>query len=329
MDEDLKFKIITEGSVNGVSNTCSKYNISRTLYYRWLKRYKIRGMEGLNSVKKDFEPANKTNKEVESALLNLLKKYPDYGPKALKYLFSDMGYQLSESAIYNILKRNNLSTREKRLKFSRKHPVKITLELPDFNQVNSGECWLFWITDYGHYNNLGHLYEFTIFDYKSRIACSRLYKEASFENFEDLLTATAMPVAKTLNLKLTHLCILQDIKLFNLSKKTFNLKITKLLEDNRFDFKVLTISEKSEDLAEFYLLQSNFTEASSNFLIPLISTDITFSKLKLQFQDYIRNYNITYKTLFNEEEFTPVEYHNKLTNTKLILPMWAYINRDY
>ncbi len=329
MDENLKFKIITEGSLNGVSTTCRKYNISRTLYYRWLKRYKIKGIEGLNSIKKDFEPVNKTNKEVEAALLNLLKKYPDYGPKALKYLFSDMGYKISESAIYNIMKRNNLSTKEKRLKFSRKHPAKITSELPAFNQSNSGECWLFWITDYGQYNNLGHIFEFTLFDYKSRIACSRLYKEASFENFEELLTATAMPVAKTLHLKIKDLCILQDIKIFNLSNKDFNLKITKLLEDNRFDFKVFAISEKSEDLTQAYILKSNFTEASSNFLIPIINTDITFSQLKLQFQDYIRNYNITYKTLFDEEEFTPIEYHNKLTNTKLILPMWAYINREY
>lgn len=329
MDKDLKFKIITEGSSNGISDTCKKYNISRTLYYRWLKSYKAKGMDGLDAKKKDFIPSNKTHKEVEAALLNLIKKYPDYGPKAIKYLFADSGYKISESAIYNIMKRHNLSTKENRLKFSRSHKAEVTSALPDFNMVNSGECWLFWITDYGHYNNLGKIYEFTFFDYKSRIACSRLYNQASFNNFEDLLTALAMPVAKTLNLKINHLCLLQDSKIFNLSKKNFNSGINKLLEDNSFDFKVHVISDKNEDLAMAYKLRRNFTEEASNFLIPLIKKDITFSNLKLQFQDYLRNYNILYKITFDNEKYTPVEYHNKVTSTKLILPMWAYINRDY
>lgn len=329
MDRDLKFKIITEGSINGISNTCRKYNISRTLYYRWLKRYKAKGIVGLDPIIKDFIPSNKTNKEVEEALLNLIKKYPSYGPRAIKYLFNDVGYKVSESAIYNIMKRNNLSNKENRIKFSRRHQSKITSALPDFNTASSGECWFFWITNYGRYNNLGNLYEFTLFDYKSRIACSRLYNEVTFNNFEDLLTASAMPVAKTLNLKVNHLCVLQDSKIFNLSNKSLNSKIHKLIEDNRFDFKVHIISDKSEELNTAYELRRIFTEGTSNFLIPWINSDIAFSKLKLQFQDYIRNYNIVYKTTFDKEEYTPVQYHNKVTNTKLILPMWAYINREY
>lgn len=329
VDKDLKFKIITEGSTNGVTNTCRKYNISRTLYYRWLNRYKAKGIDGLDSVKRGFIPFNKTNKEIETALLNLIKKYPTYGPKAIKYLFEDLGYKLSESAIYNIMKRNNLSTKENRIKFSRKHPCKITSELPDFNLTSSGQCWLFWITNYGHHSNVGNLYEFTLFDYKSKIACSRLYNEATFNNFEDLLTALAMPVAKTLNLKVNHLCILQDEKTFNLSQKNFTSEINKLLEDNRFDFKIQTLSNKNNDFIRISEVRENFTKEASKFLIPLLNSSITFSKLKFQFQDYIRNYNILYKTTFDEEEYTPVEYHNKLTNTKLILPMWAYINREY
>lgn len=329
IDKDLKFKIISEGSTNGISNTCRKYNISRTLYYRWLNRYKAKGIDGLDSIKKDFIPSNKTNKEMEIALLNLIKKYPSYGPKAIKYLFDDLGYKISESAIYNIMKRNNLSTKENRIKFSKRPQCKVTAILPNFNEVNSGQCWLFWITNYGHYNNIGNLYEFTLFDCKSRIACSRLYNESTFNNFEDLLTALAMPVAKTLNLKVNQLCILQYDKTFNLSKNTLNSKINNLLEDNRFDFKVYLISHKSEELINIYNLRRNFTKEVSNFLIPLLNGDITFSKLKFLFQDYIRNYNIVYKTTFDNGEYTPVEYHNKITSTKLILPMWAYINREY
>lgn len=329
MDKDLKFKIITEGSLNGISCTCKKYNISRTLYYRWLKRYKANGIDGLAPLKKNFVPSNKTDKQVEGAILNLIKKYPAYGPKAIKYLFQDMGYKISESAIYNIMKRNNLSTKENRFIFSRKHNTKITSTLPDFYGASSGTCWLFWITDYGQFNNIGHLYEFTFFDFKSRIACSRLYNEANFNNFEDLLTASAMPVAKTLKLRVSHLCILQEDNVFNLNSKSFTSRLNKLLEDNRFDFKVHILSNEIEVLNSIYKLKRNFTEETSNVLIPWIKKDITFSDLKFKFQDYIRNYNIVHKSNFDGEEYTPVEYHNKVTNTKLVLPMWAYINREY
>ena len=61
----------------------------------------------------------------------------------------------------------------------------------------------------------------------------------------------------------------------------------------------------------------------------MLNKDITFLELKLKFQDYIRNYNIADKHIFDIGEYTPVEYHNKLSNTKLILPIWAYIKREY
>lgn len=329
MNKDFKFKVITEASTNGVSKTCEKYDISRTLYYRWLNRYKANGIDGLSSSKKDFIPTNKINNEIETALLNLIKQYPTYGPKAIKYLFDDLGYKISESAIYNIMKRNSLSKKEERLKFSRKQQTEVATALPNLNQILSGECWLFWITDYGSYNHLGHIYEYTLFDYKSRIACSRLYNKITFSNFEDILTSTAMPVAKTLNLKISYLCFFQSCKIMNISTKTFNYKINKILDDNGFDFKIHTFMDKSEDLNIVNNLKEQFTEKTSAFLVPLINKGITFLELKLKFQDYIRNYNIADKNIFDIGEYTPIEYHNKLSNTKLILPIWAYIKREY
>ena len=86
MKKDFRFKIISDGLKDGVSATCRKYNISRTLYYRWLKRYQANGIDGLKDMQKDFVPVNKTDIHIESALLNLIKDYPHYGPKALKQI---------------------------------------------------------------------------------------------------------------------------------------------------------------------------------------------------------------------------------------------------
>lgn len=329
LDKDLRFKIISEGSTNGVSETCKKYNVSRTLYYRWLNRYKAKGVEGLRVGKKNFVPSNKTNIELENAVLNLIKKYPTYGPKSIKYLSDDAGYIISESAVFNIMKRHNLTNRRDRIIYNKKQERKIIEDTPNLAEVRSGQIWLFWITDYGFYTNVGHIYEYTLFDYKSRIACSRLYNEINFNNFEDILTSTAMPIAKTLNMKVTYLCLFDDCKIFNIPKKIFNTNINNILEDTGFDFRIHVFDDKNEKLPQINELKELYTEGCSRFLIPLVNTNINFLMLRLKFQEYVRNYNITYNTKFDDGDYTPVEYHNKLTNTKLILPIWAYINREY
>lgn len=329
MEKDLKFKIISECLKNGISITCRKYNISRTLYYRWLKRYKAKGIDGLDTVKKNFVPSNKTNIKIENALLNLIKQYPNYGPKSIKYLFDELGYNLSESAIFNIMKRNNLTQKENRIKFAKKQEDKLTTDIPNITELSSGECWIFWITDYGYYKNLGHIYEFTLYDLKSRIACTRLYNEVSFSNFEDILTAIAMPVAKTLNLKIKYLCVFEDSKILKQSIKSFKSNINKIISDNGFDFKINILLDNNKDLEKIDELRKKYTESCLSFLISLINEEISFLELKIKFQGYLRNYNINAKSIFDNEEYSPIEYHNKLTNTKLILPIFAYINRKY
>ena len=112
MQKDLKFKIITEASIYGVSKTCKKYDISRTIYYKWLKRYQALGVSGLDETKRSFTPENKTEAKIEKAVLNLIKTYPTYGPRAIKYLLEEIGYDISESAVFNIMKRNDLNQKE-------------------------------------------------------------------------------------------------------------------------------------------------------------------------------------------------------------------------
>lgn len=329
MQRDFRFKIISESMKNGVSVTCRKYNISRTLYYRWLKRYKSKGIDGLGDIKKDFVPTNKTNAKTENALLNLIREYPHYGPRALKYLFDELGYGISESAIYNIMKRNNLTKKKFRIQFANKQEHKVTTSIPSLTKLNSGECWLFWITNYGHYENTGNIFEYTLYDLKSQIACTRLYNKVSLENFEDLLTAVAMPVAQTLHLKINYLCFFEDDKLVNRLGKTFKSRISKFILDHGFDFNIHILHTNNEDLGKIDALRNQYTEGCLSFLMPLIHRGITFTQLKVKLQDYIRDYNLNYKSIFDNGEFSPVEYHNKFTHRKLILPLWAYIDRKY
>lgn len=329
VQKDFRFKIISEGLENGVSVTCRKYNISRTLYYRWLKRYKSKGIDGLNDIKKDFVPPNKTSTETENALLSLIKEYPDYGPRALKYLFDELGYNISESAVYNIMTRNNLTKKKHRVHFAMKKDHRITESIPPLTELKSGECWLFWVTNYGYYKTIGNLYEYTLYDLKSQIAATRLYKEVSLKNLEDILTAVAMPVSKSLHLKINFLCFLQDDTILKQLGKTFKSRLNTIISDNGFDFQIHIIPSSNEDLDRIHTFKTTYTDGCLSFLIPYLNQNITFAELKIIFQDYLMDYNVNHKSIFHNMTHSPVEYHNQITNTKLILPIWAYMNRKY
>ncbi len=326
MDRHVKFNIISEGQKFGVSSTCKKYNVSRTLYYRWLKRYKTLGIKGLDDVVKNFIPVNKTKPEVASTILNLIKKHPNYGPREIKYLVEEIGHNISESAVYNVMKRNNLTTRGKRIKFSNKKTKEINRNYPNFDSLTSGECWMCWTTSYGVFENIGPIYEYTIFDYKSKIACSRLYTQLSMENFEDILTALAIPVAHGLNLDVKHLCFFEDSKIIFKHKGSF-LSHT-ILHNNGHDIDIHILKE-GDNLAKTEELRKDYTHNCLSFLMPLIHKGLSFSELKIYLQKYIRDYNINNQLSYNGDFYSPVEYHINSTNSKMILPLWAYIERRY
>lgn len=328
MEKDLKFQIITEGQKNGISLTCQKYNISRTIYYRWLRRYQSLGMKGLEDIKKNFVPPNKTNSIIEKALLNLIKTYPHYGPRAIKYLLEEIDYHISESAVFNIMKRHNLTNRESRIRFARKKNQKQSKTIPIINDLNSGECWSFFITNYGYFDNIGTVYEYTLLDLRSKIACSRLYTSICYEYFEDLLTAVALPVALTLSMNAKYLCFFNDSNIIQCFGKDFLSKLTVILNNSGFDVDIHILSDNN-NIDRFYNLRSQYTKESMTVLLPLINEGMPLIDLRTKLQQHIKNYNINNQYLYDSVYYSPVEYHNTLTNSKLILPIWAYIDRQY
>ncbi len=328
MQKEQRFKIITEGLKNGISFTCRKYDVSRTIYYRWLNRYKSYGIDGLDDKKKNFTPQNKTKESVEQNIFNLIKIYPEYGPKAIKYLLEELGHTISESAIYNVMKRHNLSRKINRINFAKKGDQSIAQAIPSLDELRSGECWIFWITEFGNYSTIGQMYSYTFFDLKSRIACTRLYNKVTYENFEDLLTSVALSVATSLNLKINYLCFFEDRKILNHADTIAKTKINRTLQNHGYDVKIHFLKTNS-DLSEINQLRINYVSECITFLMPLVNGGKSFEDIKFAFQDHIRMYNIRYEKEYDIGKFSPVDYHNKITNTKLILPIWAYMDRFY
>jgi len=328
MQKDLKLRIISEGMSHGVSATCRKYSISRTIYYRWLKRYKAVGIDGLDVVRRNFTPSNKTSPEIEKALLDLIRVYPSYGPKALGYLLEELGYKISSSAVFNILKRHKLTNKYIRMKYARISDNSNRDRLPPVSQLKSGEGWIFWTTDCGSLGSFHNIYSYTLLDLRSRIACSRLYTDISLGNTEDLLEAVALSVASTLNLNSSHLCFLQEDKIVQRFRKSYKSRLADLLTAQGKDIS-LELIDGHRDIQAINEIKEDYTSKLMSHILPLFYNNMSFPEIKKSLQHFIRDYNLNSDIQYDDRVCSPVEYHNKLTNTKLILPLWAYIDRDY
>jgi transposase len=328
VNADEKFILISEAQKLGVSETCKKYGISRTLYYRWLNRYKAQGYKGLDSQEKNFIPVNKTSDEIVALCLSLIKNHPLLGPREIKYMLESIPYSISESAVYNIMRRNNLSTRAERIKFSKKRDKKTSTILPLSEAIQDGEFWLFWTTHYGDFEEIGPLFEVTIYDYRSHIACTRLYNTLDLGNYIDLLTAVAIPIAQTLHIAVKTFCFFDD---YAFKEKNNDYVLTQIQDITKDCGYTLQFHVLQNELATepFQRLRQAYTQKCLGYLIPLIHQGLTFSELKRKMQHYLRDYNINFPNQFSDFVGSPVENYVTGKNTHLVLPLWAYIDRDY
>jgi transposase len=112
---------------NNVSQTYELLGISRTTYYNWNRAYEKHGMMGLAIKKPEKRKMrNKVNKTTEDEILSHVQKFPTDGPKRIYYDLRAKGFDIGESGIYNILNRYDLSTKVKRIDYSKNKVTYVT-----------------------------------------------------------------------------------------------------------------------------------------------------------------------------------------------------------
>lgn len=328
LNPEMKLHIIQEGQRLGVQKTCEKHGISRTLYYRWLKRYETKGLQGLEVISRSFVPPHKIPKATEQQVLEAIRQFPEYGPRELKYQLEARQLWLSESAVYNIMRRNALSRREDRLTYSQKRKFEKAESELDTSQFISGQCWLFWITHYGHFDNLGDLYEYTIMDLVSRIACSRLYTKLHVDSVADLVAAVALPIAQSLSFDTRHLYFIDQLDELKAFKTKLPQQIHRLVQNVGFELDMQFL-KKNEVPALCYQLRSEYTKGCLGHLLPFLNQGESLQTVRYHLQTYIRAYNLTLPMLLSESGVAPMTFHTETTHQRMVLPLWAYIERDY
>ena len=110
--EKLEIIRLVEDSPMSVKQTLSEFNINRSTFYSWYKRYEQGGPDALEAQYRppeqfwnEIPPWEKT-RVVETAL-----KHPEKSPRELAWHITDKrGYYISESTVYRILKAHDLVT---------------------------------------------------------------------------------------------------------------------------------------------------------------------------------------------------------------------------
>jgi transposase InsO family protein len=87
-----------------------RFGISAPCAYKWLKRYRERGVAGLEPLPRRRLNQQRTSTDVETLILDLRRQHPAWGARKLRRRLHDLGHQglPSPSTITEILRRHHL-----------------------------------------------------------------------------------------------------------------------------------------------------------------------------------------------------------------------------
>ena len=167
MEQKILFIKMWQSGNYTMTSLCDRFNISRTTGHKLVKRFQAEGESCLNiKSTTPFSSPHKTPKKVERAIINLRKKYPNWGARKLKVLLENKVSSEkipSETTINAILKRNNFITSKRR-----RNPKEGKL-FPKFDPSQPNEIWS---ADYKGKFKIGnkrYCWPLTICDSNSRI----------------------------------------------------------------------------------------------------------------------------------------------------------------
>lgn len=113
---------ISTRTFKNITDNCRLFNLSQTVYYKWLKRFKNLGYPGLlNSQRAKPIMPNELKPEYETIVYNYITDYPNHGPRRIAYELRIQGINISETGVYHVLKRRGLNRRLDRLFYAQEH----------------------------------------------------------------------------------------------------------------------------------------------------------------------------------------------------------------
>ena len=200
-----------------ITYTCKILNVSRTVYYKWLKRFSKLGYLGLQD-KKKAKPKmpNRIKPDKEQIILNYIIEYPTHGPRRIANELRQQDITISETGIYNVLCRKQLNHRLDRLFYAQEqsdNPVVTERYLREVAKRNPAHInayypgYLFCQDTFyvGTIKGLGRIYQQTGIDVYSNFGFAKVYTDKMAISAIDFLETKVLTVYGQFNIPLDRI----------------------------------------------------------------------------------------------------------------------------
>ena len=109
-EQRVRFVVAAYRREKTLAELCREFGISRPVGYEWLKRYRQGGVQRSRSAAggRSSSPRRTEGEKVEQRVVELRRRYPDWGSRKLRVLLQREGIELGRNTIHRILLRHDL-----------------------------------------------------------------------------------------------------------------------------------------------------------------------------------------------------------------------------
>ena len=200
-----------------ITYTCQVLNVSRSIYYKWLKRFSQLGYLGLQD-KEKAKPKmpNQIKPDKEQIILNYIIAYPTHGPKRIANELKQQGITISDTGVYHVLCRKQLNHRLERLFYSQDksdNPVVTERYLREVAKRNLAHInayypgYLFCQDTFyvGTIKGLGRIYQQAGIDAYAGFGFAKVYRDKTAISAINFLKGKVLPVYKQFSIPLDRI----------------------------------------------------------------------------------------------------------------------------
>ncbi len=214
----FKYSVLEHARENkNVTSTCKLFNITRTTYYVWLRRFSQLGYLGLlDRQRSKPSMSNKIRPDIELIIYNYIRDYPTHGPRRISNELKTQGITISESGIYNVLRRRGLNHRLDRLFYAQEHsdnPIITERYLREVEKREKSHIKAYYPgyllcqdTFYvGTIKGLGRIYQQAGIDAYSNFGFAKIYLNKKADSAIDFVKSKVLPVYGTFGIPLDRI----------------------------------------------------------------------------------------------------------------------------
>lgn len=108
-EQKVRFVVAATRQEKSLTALCEEFGISRPTGYRWRNRYEQAGLSGIaERSRRPKQSPRRTATDLEQRVVEMRRRYPDWGARKLQVLLARQQVKLTRSTIHRILLRQNL-----------------------------------------------------------------------------------------------------------------------------------------------------------------------------------------------------------------------------